>query len=216
MHWSELIWLAAGFSAQGFFSARFLVQWILSERAGQSLLPIHFWYFSVAGSVLLLAYAIHRRDPVIATGQVVGLGIYLRNLRFIHAERKGTIVRNWPLIWIGLAGAATVTGYYFGPDSSTRQLILDNFWTVFGFVGQSLFTGRFLVQWWHTERARRSVVPLSFWYLSIVGSLMLLAYAIAVRDPVIIVGQSLGLIVYLRNLILLQRARAPKSTMSPT
>ena len=72
MHWSDAVWLTAGFLAQGFFSARFLMQWILSERAGRSLLPVHFWYFSVAGSVLLLAYAIHRRDPVIATGQVIG------------------------------------------------------------------------------------------------------------------------------------------------
>ena len=216
MHWSDVIWLAAGFSAQVLFAARFLLQWIISERAGRSLLPIHFWFFSVAGSVLLLAYAIHRRDPVISTGQVVGMGIYLRNLRFIQRERSGAVARHWELLWLGLVAAAASVGYYFGPDSATRELILDEFWTVFGFVGQLLFTARFLVQWWATERARRSVVPLGFWYLSIVGSLMLLAYAVAVRDPVIILGQSFGLIVYLRNLVLRQRTGSDKSGLSTT
>ena len=216
MHWSDAVWLSAGFLAQGFFSARFLVQWILSERAGRSLLPVHFWYFSVAGSVLLLAYAIHRRDPVIATGQVVGLGIYLRNLRFITRERRGVIARFWFVLWFGLVGAAALVGYHLGPDSAARPLILDNFWTTFGFVGQMLFTGRFVVQWWCTERARRSVMPRGFWYLSIVGSLMLLTYAVAVLDPVIILGQSLGLVVYGRNLVLLNRAATSQATLRVT
>ncbi|MCG6964999.1 MAG: lipid-A-disaccharide synthase N-terminal domain-containing protein [Chromatiaceae bacterium] len=214
MHWSDMIWLAAGFTAQGFFSARFLAQWILSERAGRSLLPVHFWYLSVAGSVLLLAYAVYRRDPVIAAGQVVGLGIYLRNLQFIRLERKGDMARRWSLLWLGLVAAAAVAGYHLGPDSAMRKLLLDDFWTVFGFVGQAIFTGRFVVQWWATERARRSIVPRAFWYLSILGSLMLLAYAIAMLDPVIILGQSLGLVVYTRNLILLRRAAAQQATLS--
>lgn len=216
MHWTELFWLAAGFGAQGFFSARFLVQWVLSERAGHSLLPIHFWYFSVAGSVLLLAYAIHRRDPVIAAGQVLGLGIYLRNLRFLRLERNAVCGQRLSLLVWGLGAVAVLCGYYLGPDSAARPLILHDFWTLFGIVGQALFTGRFLVQWWFTERARRSVVPSAFWYLSIVGSLMLLAYAIVVRDPVIIFGQSLGLIVYLRNLVLIRRGGIARSTVPAT
>lgn len=144
------------------------------------------------------------------------MGIYLRNLRFIQLERNGAVARNWELSWLGLVAVAGLFGYYFGPDSATRRLILDEFWTVFGFVGQLLFTARFLVQWWATEHARRSVVPLGFWYLSIAGSLMLLAYAVAVLDPVIVLGQSFGLIVYLRNLILRQSANPDKSSLSTT
>ena len=79
--------LALGFLAQGLFTARFLVQWIASERAGRSVVPLSFWYFSVAGGGLLLVYAILRRDPVFILGQAGGLVIYLRNLCLIYKER---------------------------------------------------------------------------------------------------------------------------------
>lgn len=216
MNWSDLLWIAVGFAAQGFFSARFLLQWILSERARRSLMPVHFWYFSLLGSVLLMAYAIHRRDPVITTGQVIGLGIYLRNLQFIHFQRATLLPHAWLWLWLLLGAGAAVSGYYLGPDSATRPLILDNFWTTFGFIGQALFTGRFVVQWLYTEREKRSVMPRAFWYLSIVGSLMLFIYATAVVDPVIMLGQSLGLVIYIRNLILLQRSGAYQTDISST
>jgi lipid-A-disaccharide synthase-like uncharacterized protein len=73
-------------------------------------------------------------------------------------------------------------------------------WLAIGFTGQALFFGRFLVQWIATERARRSVVPVAFWHLSIAGGLITLAYAIHRADPVFIAGQSVGTIVYARNL----------------
>lgn len=78
-------------------------------------------------------------------------------------------------------------------------------WTVIGFVGQALFSGRFLVQWLASERRRASIIPVAFWYFSLGGGVFLLAYAIHRRDPVFIVGQGLGLFVYLRNLVLIRR-----------
>ena len=78
-------------------------------------------------------------------------------------------------------------------------------WLALGFLGQACFASRFLVQWLVSERAGRSVVPRAFWYLSIAGGTIVLCYAIWRRDPVFIVGQSAGLLVYLRNLILLRR-----------
>ena len=80
-----------------------------------------------------------------------------------------------------------------------------NIWLVLGFVGQAFFSARFLVQWLATERKRRSVVPEAFWWLSIVGSLTLLAYAIHRKDPVFILGQAFGTIVYARNLHFLRK-----------
>ena len=80
-------------------------------------------------------------------------------------------------------------------------------WLLLGFAGQALFMGRFVLQWLASERHRRSVIPVSFWYLSIVGALMLLAYALHRRDPVFVAGQGLGVAVYLRNLQLIRRAR---------
>ena len=82
----EIFWLILGFSAQLLFSARFLVQWIASERAGMSIVPISFWFLSILGGLLLLCYAIWRRDPVFILGQATGVFIYARNLVLI---RKG-------------------------------------------------------------------------------------------------------------------------------
>lgn len=79
-------------------------------------------------------------------------------------------------------------------------------WIVIGFVGQALFSARFLLQWLASERARRSVIPKAFWYFSLGGSMVLLAYAIHRADPVFIVGQATGLVIYLRNLYLIRIA----------
>ena len=81
-------WIALGFLAQALFSARFLVQWIASERAGRSVVPLAFWLFSVGGGALLLVYALYRKDPVFIAGQGLGLFIYARNLHFIRRERR--------------------------------------------------------------------------------------------------------------------------------
>ena len=76
-------WVALGFVAQGFFTMRFVVQWIASERARKSVMPVAFWFFSIGGGILLLAYALYRRDPVFIAGQALGLLVYIRNLYFI-------------------------------------------------------------------------------------------------------------------------------------
>jgi len=80
---TEQMWLAFGLLGQAFFSARFLVQWIASERARKSVVPVAFWFFSIGGGVLLLIYALYRRDPVFIAGQAFGLVVYMRNLYFI-------------------------------------------------------------------------------------------------------------------------------------
>ncbi|MCG6866419.1 MAG: lipid-A-disaccharide synthase N-terminal domain-containing protein [Thiogranum sp.] len=81
-------WLVLGFAGQALFSARFLVQWVYSERHKQSLIPTAFWYFSLAGGATLFTYALHIGDPVFVLGQSVGVLIYSRNLYFIHKQRR--------------------------------------------------------------------------------------------------------------------------------
>ncbi len=78
---------------------------------------------------------------------------------------------------------------------------------IFGLIGQCVFMMRFVVQWFASERRGRSHVPIAFWYLSVAGALMLLTYAILDEDPVILLGQSLGMVIYLRNLWLIYRRR---------
>lgn len=82
------MWVLLGFAAQAFFTARFAVQWIASERAGKSVVPLAFWLFSIGGGGLLLIYALYRRDPVFIAGQGFSLFVYLRNLQFVMRERR--------------------------------------------------------------------------------------------------------------------------------
>ncbi|OEU70029.1 MAG: lipid A biosynthesis acyltransferase [Desulfuromonadales bacterium C00003093] len=90
--------------------------------------------------------------------------------------------------------------------STTEILIL-----VVGFTGQAMFFMRFFVQWLYSEKHRRSLIPTAFWYFSLGGSLLLLTYAIIKRDPVFIVGQSTGFIIYTRNLVLIRREKNEKA-----
>jgi lipid-A-disaccharide synthase-like uncharacterized protein len=84
---TENPWLWIGFAGQALFFGRFFVQWLVSERHHQSVVPVAFWYFSLGGGLVLLSYAIHRRDPVFILGQAAGLMIYSRNLWLIYQDR---------------------------------------------------------------------------------------------------------------------------------
>jgi lipid-A-disaccharide synthase-like uncharacterized protein len=84
----DALWLWIGFLGQGLFFSRFLVQWFASERLKKSVIPRPFWFLSIAGGLVILAYAIHRRDPVFIAGQLVGVFIYSRNLWFIYSRGR--------------------------------------------------------------------------------------------------------------------------------
>ena len=86
---ADHVWLGVGLLGQAFFSTRFLIQWIASEKRKQSVVPVQFWYFSIGGGLTLLIYAIYRRDPVFILGQGAGLFVYARNLYFIRKRGAG-------------------------------------------------------------------------------------------------------------------------------
>ena len=88
MSTTETIWLIIGFTGQGLFFTRWLVQWFRSERDRESTIPLSFWYLSLIGGLITLVYAIYRMDPVFITGQGVGTLVYLRNLMLIYRNRK--------------------------------------------------------------------------------------------------------------------------------
>jgi len=83
-------WVLLGFVAQAMFTMRFLVQWIASERAGKMVMPVAFWFFSIGGGLLLLIYALYRKDPVFIAGQAFGVFVYARNLYFELRDRRRT------------------------------------------------------------------------------------------------------------------------------
>lgn len=82
------VWLIIGFTGQAFFFSRFLVQWVAAERRGESYIPEAFWYLSIVGGLILLAYAIYQRDPVFVAGQSIGSFVYLRNLVLIRRRKR--------------------------------------------------------------------------------------------------------------------------------
>ncbi|WP_227421828.1 lipid-A-disaccharide synthase N-terminal domain-containing protein [Pacificispira spongiicola] len=87
----EMIWIGIGLLGQALFSMRFIIQWIVSEKKRDSVIPIAFWYFSIGGGLVMLSYAIWRADPVFILGQSTGLFIYLRNLYFILKRRRAEL-----------------------------------------------------------------------------------------------------------------------------
>ena len=84
---TEIIWLGIGFLGQSLFFSRWIIQWIASEKKAESQMPISFWYMSLAGGLIVLAYAIYRKDPVFIAGQSIGAFVYLRNLMLIYRAR---------------------------------------------------------------------------------------------------------------------------------
>ncbi len=196
---SLTVWAVVGFTGQALFFSRFFLQWIVSEKRKESVVPVYFWYLSVGGAVLVLCYSLHIRDPVFIVGQVIGLLIYLRNLSLIQPEKF--YKKWWFVASCGVLLTCFVLILYYGKKAAKGMLPL-------GFAGQVIFTARFVIQWYASERKRESFVPPFFWYTSLVGGLLLLWYAIQIKSAVFILGQSMGALVYTRNLLLIRRKAA--------
>ena len=133
----------------------------------------------------------------------------------VHAARKRpkACVEQWAnTVKVSLLGNDAIVDMAVSPrfiSYAVKKPWRLNFWIVIGFIGQALFAGRFLVQWIASEKQKRSVIPIYFWFFSIGGGLVLLVYAISIRDPVFIIGQATGLFIYTRNLMLLAREKKP-------
>ncbi|WP_161888293.1 lipid-A-disaccharide synthase N-terminal domain-containing protein [Pontibacter russatus] len=192
-----------GFLAQVLFSARILVQWVKSERAGRVLSPTSLWTFSLLASFLLMAYGALRNDLVIIFGQVISYFIYMRNLHFRDAWRELPAGVQWLSV---LFPCMAVAWLLFGDTYSLHYIWehskLSGALVAWGGAGQMVFTLRFVYQWYFSEQAQESVLPNGFWVISLVGSLMIVSYALLRLDPVLLLGQVVGVVAYSRNLYL--------------
>jgi lipid-A-disaccharide synthase-like uncharacterized protein len=200
--WFDSPWEILAWIGQACFFVRFLIQWVASERAGESLAPSAFWWMSVAGALLLVGYSLHRAEPIFLVGYLVTLAIYLRNLWMAHRGR----VALSPLPAAALALLAWVVLVAYGLGDLQTAAAGSRAWLVVGAVAQTLWSSRFLVQWFLSEHAGRSHFPEAFWWISLAGNVGLLAYAAHVGDPVWIAGLCLGPLVQVRNLLILRRA----------
>jgi lipid-A-disaccharide synthase-like uncharacterized protein len=203
MNETKLWVFAIGFVAQILFSARMIIQWIRSEKAGRSLSPTIFWQLSILGSILFLIYGILRKDIAIIIGQCLVYYIYVRNLHF-----KGRWVLLPAFIRLIILMIPLVSIFYlFSSGSADLMEVLANkripLWLkIWGILGQVVFTARFYIQWLDSEMKKRSVLSGRFWLISAIGSIMIIVYAVFRYDPVLFLGQIVGLVVYTRNLMI--------------
>lgn len=196
-----------GFLAQVFFSARILLQWILSERAKKVISPAIFWQLSIVGSYLLFVYGWLRDDFAIILGQIISYYIYIWNLDKKHQWKKlPVIIRTLLLLTPVVAILYMLKDAGIFVDQFFRNEKIPLWLLVYGSMGQIIFTLRFVYQWIYSKRKDESLLPIGFWVISLLGALIIVSYAIYRRDPVLILGQSTGLIAYSRNIYLSRKA----------
>jgi lipid-A-disaccharide synthase-like uncharacterized protein len=215
LSWQDLLIYGLGFFAQSLFGARTIIQWIKSEREGRVTSPTLFWIFSLIGCFLFLIYGFLRNDVVILLGQTLSFYIYIRNLQLKGFWQQTPLVLRiiiYPLppalfLWVGLFRPESFEQIFRGSDFTDLFIIL-------GSIGQLLLNFRYLFQWYHSEKANESILPLGFWVISAVASVLVVVYGIYRNDPVLLVAQGLGLIAYLRN-IYWSLFKAPRAPLKP-
>ena len=205
--------LAIGFGAQLFFSARILVQWLMSERARRVLSPSIFWVLSLCGSYLMCLYGYLRSDFSIVLGQFISYYIYLWNLSLkgvfgrLHVALRALLLLTPVLALLAVLSDAESAYMEFFHNADVPLWLL-----VYGSAGQVIFVMRFIYQWFYSYRRHESMLPAGFWIISLVGSLTIVSYGVMRGDIVLMVGQSFGLVAYIRNLIIgSRRSRGEKA-----
>ena len=195
-----------GLLAQGFFSARILVQWIMSERAKKVVNPALFWILSVAGSYLLFIYGYIRDDFAIMLGQVISYYIYLWNLNQKGIWKRLPSIGRFILIATPALAVWTIAANWGEfVDQCFRNEDIPMYLLIYGSLGQVIFTLRFVYQYFYSKKKNESMLPAGFWLISLTGSAIIVSYGIFRLDPVIILGQSFGFVSYIRNLVISRR-----------
>ncbi len=193
--------LAAMAPAQTLFTLRTLVQWGLSEKNKRSVSPVSYWWMSLVATTLMIAYSVQRAEIPFLLGYAINLLPYTRNLMLSYGRGKGAGKLT--------AGACTLVLValiaYVSPQQAKQMD--SRAWFAFGMAGSFVFNSRFIVQWLQSERRGRSEFTLTFWYLSLAGALMLLAYGFVLGDVGFILGYLFNAIPYVRNIMLIRAER---------
>lgn len=194
---------ALGFLAQLIFGMRIVIQWWIAENERRAVSPVLYWNLSVVASVLFLLYGVLRGDAVIIVGQFVAYYIYVRNLYLKRYWQDINVL--WQIILLIAPFAIVYSTAFIGVDSEYNHQVWDIFLWI-GFLGQALLNIRFLYQLYYSEKAKESTLPPGFWWLSVGGAVLIIAYAFHRNDPVLLISQGLSLVPYVRNVMLtLQR-----------
>lgn len=205
---NHLLTFIIGLLAQAFFSSRILVQWIKSERSHRVVSPALFWLFSIAGSILFFVYGWLRDDFSIILGQFISYYVYMWNLSAKGLyDRLPRFVPVMQALLPLVAVALVLDDFPAFLDSFLRNDAIPLWAVLWGSLGQVIFTLRFVYQWYYSRRRHESLLPATFWYISLLGSLLIVSYGIWRIDYILILGQSFGLIAYCRNIMIGHKAR---------
>ncbi len=192
-----------GFFAQSLFGARLIVQLFLSEKKGKVVSPTIFWQLSLMASFLFLIYGIMRNDLIIIIGQTLSYLIYIRNLQLKNDWQKFPLIVRIILFLLPVTALGWIV---FGPEGKMDDIFANSDFShpiiAVGAVGQLMLNLRFIYQWYYSEKHNDSILPLGFWVISSVASVMILTYASYRLDPVLLVAQGMGIFVYVRNMII--------------
>lgn len=200
---------AIGFIAQLLFSGRLLMQWIVSEKQKQVLTPSFFWKLSLLASFLLFVYGYLRNDFAIILGQTLTYFIYIRNMQLQGEWKKfHPAFRIFLFIFPALVVLYSFNNHVYDIGKLFFNENIPLWLLLLGSVAQVIFTFRFVYQLIYSERQKKSVLPMGFWILSLIGSLLILTYAILRKDPVLFIGHLFGSFIYSRNIILSRKKYA--------
>lgn len=217
--WREVLY-PLGFLSSLAFGARVLLQWIQSEIKKESVVTKGFWQLSMTGNLLLMVHALIQLQFHVCIVQACNAIISWRNIDLMnsrHARLKTVILFLAAAVSL-TTGAFILQGHLFfdgaiswfriplTPWSQNANLQIAPFWHLVGFAGIVLFASRFWIQWWGAERHKKSQLGSAFWWISLVGDLLCLFYFAQIQDPVNLIGPALGLIPYVRNLVLIHQS----------
>ena len=200
---SSSIILIVGLLAQFCFALRQIFQWWASEKAKSIQSPASFWIFSLIGAIFFLIYGVLRLDFAIVLGQFLNFYIYCRNLYFKGIWSRLSFILQFGILLIPLS---IMIYLYLSHFDTFRSVFINkdigSAWLMIGTIGYLLFTFRFIYQWFVSERLGRSRLPVGFFALSIVGSILIISYGIYRSDIILIFGYLGGFVVYVRNLVI--------------
>lgn len=220
-HWRDWLYPLGYLSALA-FTSRMLLQWLTSETKKQSVVMPAFWKLSLGGNLLLALHALIQMQFHVCVVQACNGVISWRNLNLMQPASKqvstrrvfvlllGSIFMVFMLFWLQATLIAQSSDTWFRIPSSPWQdnasLNISMGWHLLGFIGLVLFGSRFWIQWWYAEKHQTSYLGRAFWWTSLLGEAMCLAYFLKINDSVNFIGPAFGLIPYIRNLILIRKS----------
>lgn len=208
--WTSGAWLALGAFGQLVFTGRVLWQWLASERAGEVVVPRGYWQASLLASVCVALYAARLADPVFLAGPILSVIVFSRNLALERRQAGEAPASEGGRARLLALAALLVVLALVAAANRQRGEAVPAAWLTLGLSGYVLWSLRNVVQWWHAERAGQGVLPASYFALGLVGSCLLLLYALSRRDPVFVAAYALTPLPYLRNLLLGRRPTRPQ------